>query len=400
MKNAIKIPFRLAKKTYYSIKAYYSLKKTMNIKSSIDKIRVAFLVQMPEIWDKQLPIFEAMLNDDRFDPFLVVLPSFDLVTKKFDDYGEELKYFKDLYSLDNIIVAYEKEQWVDLKPLKFSYVFYPRCWENYIPNCYKARKVIKFSKTCYIPYCFHGLNVNKEYYSTSFFKFLYLFFCCSDEQFKEYPKRKYQKSVFLGFPSIEKIHCETQTCNNNILWTPRWTDDDEYGGSTFFQYMNSIPQIKETFPQVNLILRPHPLTFQNAIRLGKLTEAEIETYQSKLASLGICFDRNKLIEDSFSETDILITDFSSVLMPYFLTGKPIIYCAKIDHVEFTDSFRKIIECSYIARSWQDVMRIVSALLNGDDPLKKKRIETVRTMSENNKESTQRILRYLIKDSKM
>ena len=177
-------------------------------------------------------------------------------------------------------------------------------------------------------------------------------------------------------------------------------DDKEFGGSTFFKYMHSITEIKEVFPQSTLVLRPHPLTFQNALRDGKLTEAEISDYKSKLDQLGVAFDKNKLIEDSFSETDILITDFSSVLMPYFLTGKPIIYCAEIDNVDFTESFQKIVECSYVAKSWQDVMKYVSLLINGEDPLKEKRIETAKKMTAQNKDSAKMILDYLVKDSNL
>ena len=70
---------------------------------------------------------------------------------------------------EKIILAYSDEKWIDLKELKLNYIFYQRCWENYLPECYTTKTVIKHSKTCYIPYCFHGLNVKKTYYSSSFF---------------------------------------------------------------------------------------------------------------------------------------------------------------------------------------------------------------------------------------
>ena len=340
-----------------------------------------------------------MLKDERFDPFLIVLPQFDISSNCFNEYGEELEYFKKLYDISRIIIAYNKHEWINLERLNFNYIFYSRCWENYLPQCYTTRNVIKYAKTCYIPYCFHGLNVDESYYTKSFFYYLYIFLCCSKEQHEEFKKQKNQKSLSLGFPSLENIYCSSQLKYKTILWTPRWTDDLEFGGSTFFKYMNSITDIKEEFQQTNLVLRPHPLTFQNALRLGKLTETEIEDYKNKLDKLGVTFDSNKLIEDSFLETDILITDFSSVLMPYFLTGKPIIYCARIDNVNFTESFKRIIECSYVAKSWQDVMKYVSMLVKGEDPLKEKRFETARNMARQNKNSTKRILNFLIENSK-
>jgi len=398
VRNCIKYPYRVIKKCYLSIDASNALKKIAQKEKTKGKIKVGFIVQMPEIWDKQLPVYEAMLADEMFDPYLIVVPSFDLALNTFKEYGEELEFFRSLYPDEKIILAYSDEKWIDLKELKLNYIFYQRCWENYLPECYTTKTVIKHSKTCYIPYCFHGLNVKKTYYSSSFFYYLYMMFCCSNEQLTEFPKRSGQKSIFLGFPSIENISNGLELKYNNILWTPRWTDDSEFGGSTFFQYMYSITDIKRDFPSSKLVLRPHPLTFQNAIRLKKLTESEIDDYKLKLSEMGIIFDNNKLIEESFLNTDILITDFSSVLMSFFLTGKPIIYCATIDNVDFTDSFKDIIECSYIAKSWNDVMKYVSQLLNGEDPLKDKRNETIRKMADNNKQSTERILKYIIDDN--
>ena len=400
LKKTLKLPYVWLKRMLYTVTSISDMKRIMDRQIRNDNIKVGFLVQMPEIWDKQLPVFERMLNDERFDPYLVVLPSFDISSNSFKKYGEELGFFKEKYDESRIIITYTNNQWLDLKQLNFNYVFYGRCWENYLPPCYCTRNVIKYAKTCYIPYCFHGLNERQRYYKTSFFYYLYLFLCCSDEQLNDFRAHKGQKNVFLGFPSLEHISCDTELKYETILWTPRWTDDKEFGGSNFFKYMNSITDIKETFPKTNLVLRPHPLTFQNALKLGKLTETEIEEYKNKLDKFGVSFDTNKLIEDSFLKTDILITDFSSVLMPYFLTGKPIIYCSEIDNVDFTESFKNIIECSYVAKSWQDVMKYVSSLLNGEDPLKEKRIKMVSKMAGHNEESTKRILDFLIEDSKL
>ncbi|WP_295093554.1 CDP-glycerol glycerophosphotransferase family protein [Ruminococcus sp.] len=397
--KCIKYPYRLIKNCCFKIDASNALKRIAHKANSNAKIKVGFIVQMPEIWDKQLTVYEAMLADEMFDPYLIVLPSFDLALNTFKEYGEELEFFRSLYPDEKIILAYYDEKWIDLKELKLNYVFYQRCWENYLPECYTTKNVIKYSKTCYIPYCFHGLNVKKSYYSTLFFYYLYMMFCCSNEQLNEFPKRRNQKRTFSGFPSLEGVINEPVLKYNSILWTPRWTDDKEFGGSTFFKYMYSIMDIKKSFPNTNLVLRPHPLTFQNAIKTHKLTETEIEDYKTELSKMEIQFDKNKLIEDSFLETDILITDFSSVLMTFFLTGKPIIYCAETDNVDFTESFTKIIECSYIAQTWSDVMKYVSLLLRGEDPLKERRYEAIRQMTDDNKESTKRILQYLFDDNR-
>ena len=59
-----------------------------------DKIKVSFIVQMPEIWDKEAPVFEALLRDDRFDACLIVVPHYDYSKDKLCSYGDELEYFR------------------------------------------------------------------------------------------------------------------------------------------------------------------------------------------------------------------------------------------------------------------------------------------------------------------
>lgn len=61
--------------------------------------------------------------------------------------------------------------------------------------------------------------------------------------------------------------------------------------------------------------------------MGLMTVAEVNDYKQKVENTSrVSFDTNKNIEDTFEETGILITDVSSIVFPYFLTGKPIIFC--------------------------------------------------------------------------
>ena len=39
------------------------------------KIKVAFVSQMPEVWDKQAPVYERMAADDRFDVWIGRTPN-------------------------------------------------------------------------------------------------------------------------------------------------------------------------------------------------------------------------------------------------------------------------------------------------------------------------------------
>ena len=71
------------------------ISKLLRKKSDHNVISVAFIVQMPEIWDKEAPVFEAMLSDARFSARLIVVPSYDIAKRQISEYGNELEYFVD-----------------------------------------------------------------------------------------------------------------------------------------------------------------------------------------------------------------------------------------------------------------------------------------------------------------
>ena len=49
---------------------------------------------MPQIWDKQEPVFREMLHDEKFEPKLIVTPTFDYVNMRVCEFGEEKAYFE------------------------------------------------------------------------------------------------------------------------------------------------------------------------------------------------------------------------------------------------------------------------------------------------------------------
>ena len=346
-------------------------------KQSRKQIKVGFVVQMPEIWDKEAPLYEALLEDKRFDVYLIIVPHYDFANNKLGQFGDEREFFVERYTAANIVLLNSPEDKVI--DSSYDYIFYQRCWEDYLPEQMRCKNVINYAMTCYIPYCYHCTPMLVSYYQTDFFWFLSKFYCCSDGQYNQVSKIGNIECQFFGFPVLDSLHYEDNKHEKiNILWTPRWSDDLSLGGSTFNRNKNLILELTK-IPEVNLTLRPHPLTFENAIKEHWMTPEEIEEYKNHVNESGASFDSNKLIEDSFRNTDILITDFSSAIVTFFFTGKPIIYCSGSDFV-MDETFRTIMDSVYIATNWTDVQRCVLDLTNGADPLYNKRQEVIKNIS--------------------
>ena len=375
------------------------ISRLLKKKTGHDVISVAFIVQMPEIWDKEAPVFEAMLSDARFNARLIVVPSYDYAKGQIKEYGNELEYFVNKYGSECIVKAYKDNGWTDLEQLDLDYVFYQRCWENYLPEQYHTKNVIRYSKTCYIPYAV-GLFDGSDYYKKNFFTNLYACFCSTREQTAFHVQNTKRKIVFCGCPVIERYadiaKKLTPSDRKKVLWTPRWTDDAFFGGSTFFENMYNILELKDAHSDIDLVLRPHPMTFPTAVRNGKMTEEEVEEYKNKVKTSGAVFDSNVFIEDSLFSTDILITDYSSIVWEYFIFGKPIIYCTDTD-IDFEEVYKKITRVVYKAKDWEEIKKITSMLLAGEDPMYTERIKLVKEIVDENADATKRIINYIAED---
>ncbi|MBO5605813.1 MAG: CDP-glycerol glycerophosphotransferase family protein [Acidaminococcaceae bacterium] len=389
---------------FRQIKASYYLKriKRNKIANGSRKIKVGFLVQMQEIWDKQAPVYEKLNLDERFIVSLIVVPPRDFCKSSysFEEYEKLLFFFTKKYPMADIQKAYDKH-WLDLSSMGFDYIFYPRCWEKDLPPEYRTGEIIKYAKTCYIPYGAGGFRYDKSfYYKRSFFISLYINFCNSKERVSLFPKGPYKHNIFLGTPLIDYSITRQQSITANsksILWTPRWTDEEIYGGTTFFVYKDKMLTLKTKYPSIDLVLRPHPSTFKNALFLGKMTESEIEEYKNRVKEHGASFDKNEMVGDSFRQTGILITDYSSIILEFFLSGKPVIYCGKTN-INFDEIYERIFPGFYIAENWEQVESAVQKLLNGEDDLKTIRMNIIEDIKKQHIGATERIVNFLIKDA--
>ena len=153
------------------------------------------------------------------------------------------------------------------------------------------------------------------------------------------------------------------------VWTPRWTLDARLGATSFFTYREEMIRWAEEDPTVDLVWRPHPLALDTYVREGWMTAAERDAYMARFAACAnAAVDRESTYYDTFWSSDLLITDVSSMLMDYMLTGKPILYCPTPagDRLSDDPSFaiRPLLPGMYIVRSMDDIRRRAEAIRRG------------------------------------
>ena len=104
------------------------------------------------------------------------------------------------------------------------------------------------------------------------------------------------------------------------------------------------------------------------------------------------------IDQDICNTDIFLTDYSSIVILLFLTGRPIIYCEFPNAIPFPE-YEEMFAAMYIAHSWEDVEGYLDDLVAGNDPLFDKRQAVAKKIYETHKDSTKKIVERIAKDFK-
>lgn len=349
------------------------------------KIKVAFIIQMPEIWDKLSPVYDLMKKNEVFETILLVVPAFDFNAGKLcEHYGEEKEFVNEKYPLDNIIDTIDKDgKVIDIRKYGFDYVFYQRPYDHYLPKELQSESLVRFTKVCYVPYAYQGAAVFIDFNKNkNFFRNAYFTFADSNEvqktllkNFKKNVGENLQKIVYVGYPVFDTyLKMPEKRDANGILWTPRWSFDPKVGGSHFADYKDAFASLRKQYPDNKIIIRPHPLMWENVIKVGLMTKTEVDGYKMKLRKENIVIDSNKMLEDTIKDSKVLITDYSSIIITYFMTGKPVIYCPF--ETELSEMYEKLLPGMYIANSWEDVEKFLGMVERGEDVLYNTRREII------------------------
>lgn len=364
-----------------------------------DPIKVGFLCQYIPIWHKLQPIYEMMLEDPRFEPVLICVPSGiqDSVLDPNSNADDTYEYFRTHGYSEAMNALQADGSWLDLEQLGLTYIFYPRPYDHFMPQPYWCKQVSRYCKICLILY---GMNVTEEITKItlhrSFYRYVYCYF--AEMPFSRDVNARngwiahalgFQQSVYYGMPGIEAILASRDQKSAawdfskndfRVMWTPRWTTDLSCGGSNFFTYYRVLIDLARERPDMDFLFRPHPLAIAHFLETGELTQEEADWFYDQCRQLpNISLDSQKEYTDTLWGTSVLITDISGLMPEYFATGKPMIFCASNMILTPERSTRKMLEVTYIAHNREELLQYLSQLRCGIDPLAERRRTVVQEL---------------------
>lgn len=364
------------------------------------KINVGFVFsQDSSDFGKIEPVFLALANDSRFVVTLVCLPPWIGEDRKFYDKtkNENYEFCKTKFTVENVKIIdgwLGGDKFVDLKIFDFSYVFFNSPYPHFSPKSYHPKVVSRYSKICYTPY---GFTLSKMFLPISSswdeFRWFYCVYACSkgeksyfDDRIKKKGTANLQRVAFCGFPRMHSFVAQKDAnapmwefSKNKFraLWTPRWSTEDAIGGSNFLKYKDFMLELVKDNPDIDFVFRPHPLTFGNFIQTGQMTKPQVDSYKVACDTNNSKLDETSEYAPTFWQSGVLITDFSSIIIEYFITEHPILFCTtKTNMDQPTEELEKMLSCCYIANSEEDIKKYLLQLKKGEDPLKEKRLMVI------------------------
>lgn len=184
---------------------------------------------------------------------------------------------------------------------------------------------------------------------------------------------EYPKVLNFGYSRFDLLSPGKQKNKKCILWTPRWTSPDLKFNkqSHFLSYYKNILNFAQIHPEIDIIIRPHPLMFGNFLQKGLMTVDEINEFKSKCKNISnVELDETVDYMQSLNRATIIISDFTALLAEYFIMGEPVIYCD--DNKGFSKEGLIIDKSLYHEYSWEGIENRLNSLISGKDEKKEDR----------------------------
>ena len=362
-----------------------------------EKINIIFICQRPQVWSSLKSLYEACIMDSDFNVTIVTIPvKKQLLNLNFNHEIYESEGAETFWSNSdcNVINGYDSisKKWLDLRTLNPDYVFFQQPYDIVRSELYKSYNIAEFATIGYTSYYYAvSLAGIKECMPDDFIKNISLCFLQNNSEAKWFNNKfdisKYPtvKRFITGSPRFDNLQNYKNSkssiwklnTNNSfkIIWTPRWTTNENT--CTFFDYKDKFTDYCSNHLDIDFVFRPHPQAKLNYAAEENFSISEFENYEAIYnISKNMNIDYSADYLPLFYSANVLISDISSIIPEFFLTGKPIIYCKKNNAIyDIEGDWSKGL---YVAYTWSEVENLLDQLKNGNDPLKEKRDELIKS----------------------
>lgn len=359
-----------------------------------EKINLVFVCYRPQLWNSLQTVFEACNADEIFNVTIVAIPFKKQWWSHHEFYETEgaEEFYKDFPCKVVNGYNYETKEYMDIKQLNPDYVFFQQPYNICMPECLQSWNVAKYATLVFVHYGSGTCEQMKyECMPPDFLKNLSILFCERKADVEIYDRWKnkndnsFTRLYLTGYPRFDLLkryeNAESSLWKKHdrnlfrIVWTPRWTTKEN--NCHFFQYKDSFLDYCDKNKDVDFVFRPHPQAWLSYAQFDNFSIEKSNLYKTEYKKReNANIDETADFLPLFYSSDVLVADNSSVIVEYFLMGKPIIYCK--NNKSLFDQTGKWTEGFYYVHSWKELTETLEMLKSGEDPLKEKRQELIRS----------------------
>ena len=377
------------KETKYRLKKvseFYS-NHIKRIKNKKGKIKVGFLVNENQKWNCQT-LYDELEKNDKYEPVILLTQNEKIHKNKTENYSDIKENF-DFFQKKGLRIEFaydlKKGKYLSLKKFNCDIIFFPQPW---FLNCSQSvYNVAKYSLTAYVPYCFHMLEEENNYF-VDFHDILWMYFVESPLYEKKYAKKFSAKNVFFsGHTKLDNYLFSNEKDIKNssdkkvIIYAPHHYNCFRHRFITFDWNGKELLDFAKKHSEFEWIFKPHPIFKNSLIEQNIMDIDSVNAYFDEWEKIGTVYTQGDYY-NLFKKSSILITDCISFLAEYMPTKNPVIFLKSLNQIApFTELGEKITEYYYKVHNWQEFCNTFETVVkNNDDYLKTKRIENLKYIS--------------------
>ena len=342
-----------------------------------ERLRVCFLVCDASMFSAE-PVYQAMIGDKRFEPFVAVVPR---VTRGEKFMRETLEKTLSILSsrCSDVRSLYDPDAKTG-RTLEgeADVVFTSIVYDDQTLEQYTALPLSRFALVVCIPYGYGGQllsDIRRTIFLPQFALFWRLFISnqCTLSLWKEVNPQLAYSLVVGGYPKMDRLAVTPRRTARpkTILICPHHTLERDGIGlslSNFLQYAEFFLELPKEFPDVHFVFRPHPLLFPRLATSAWWGEERTAAYRRDMSALpNVEFQQGGDYFDVFVNSDAMIHDCGSFLAEYFYTGHPQCYILRdrstLDR-EFTPFGKRLQDHVDHAFTREDIRDFVRKVVSG------------------------------------
>lgn len=370
------------------------IKKLKNKLQSGEKINAVFYVYDETKWKCQ-SLYDLLDKDSRFEVKVLVTKT-ACENKNNPSYisDEKLAEVFDFFEKRgmNVCFAYDidSSSFIPFKEFEPDIIFYQHPW--YVKTEQGPVVCSKFALTCYIPYYFpiEAADIDCKLRFHNYVENYYVLDEYTRDKYLKKAPELAQKLKVVGYPYLDGFCSDSKPrAAKCVIYAPHWTICSQglaYG--TFEWSGKFILEYAKSHPEIQWIFKPHPLLKKALADSQYMSVEEAENYYSEWDKLGIKYESGDYL-GLFEKSDMMITDCSSFLGEYFVTGKPLLHLMS-EKSQFRNSDNPILKCYYRANNLEELKTLLE-ILPQKDSMRELRLKTLEESGLKNNPASQRIL---------